>query len=55
MDAVIVDDEMLEAWFLRHCGALNGLSEQALAEVAPWFPIIGVAANDGLIGTLDNI
>ena len=49
---VVTDDEMVEAWFLRHRGTMNELSEQALADVAPWFPIIGVAANDRLIGVL---
>ena len=49
---VVTDDEMVEAWFLRHRGTMNELSEQALADVAPWFPIIGIAANDRSTGVL---
>ena len=51
MDAV-VNDEMVEAWFSRHRGLVDELSEVALSKVAAWFPIIGVAANDGSIGAL---
>ena len=50
MDAV--NDEMLEAWFSNHRGSLDELSEQDLTDVALWFPLIGVPANDGLIGAL---
>ena len=52
MARVVTDDEMVEAWFLRHRGTIDELSEQALADVAPWFPIIGVAVNDRSIGVL---
>ena len=51
MDAM-VNDEMVEAWFSDHRDALSGLSEQALADIVPWLPIIGVAANDGSMGAL---
>ena len=52
MDAV-VNDEMVEAWFSRHGAAAEQLSEAALAEIAPWFPIISVAANDRSLGVVD--
>ncbi len=51
MDAV-VSDEMVEAWFAAHRNALDGASEHALADVALWFPMIGIAANDRSIGIL---
>ena len=49
MDAVI-NDEMVEAWFLRHPSLAYKLSEAALSDVEQWFPVIGVPANDGSIG-----
>lgn len=49
----VVNDEMVEAWFSRHGGSVDELSEQALADIAPWLPIIAVAANDRSIGVLD--
>ena len=49
----LVDDEMVEAWFSIHAHSLDEVSEHALANVALWFPIIGVAANDQSIGVLN--
>ena len=46
MVPAVIDDDVLEAWFLRHRGSLDEVSEAAFAEVAPWLPIIGIAAND---------
>lgn len=51
MDTV-VSDEMLEAWFAAHANALSDTPEHALADVALWFPMIGIAANDRSIGVL---
>lgn len=53
VNAVVVNDELVEAWFSTHRGALDELSEPALADVALWFPIIGVPANDRTIGMLN--
>ena len=50
----IVSDEMVEAWFSIHALLLDEVSEHALADVALWFPIIGVAANDRSIGVLST-
>lgn len=48
----VVKDELVEAWFSRHRDLIEELPEQALAEIAPWLPIIGMAANEGSIGIL---
>lgn len=53
MDA-LVSDEMVEDWFSSHAKTLTQTSEIALAKIAPWIPIIGVAANEGTIGTIDR-
>lgn len=49
-----VSDEMIEAWFSTHRGMLCELSELAWSDIAPWIPIIGLAANDRSIGLLDD-
>lgn len=53
VDAV-VNDEMVETWFSTHASSLDEVSEKALADVALWFPIIGITANDRLIGVLSQ-
>ena len=53
MDAV-VNDEMVETWFSAHAHSLDEVSEDALAAVALWFPVIGVPANDRSIGVLSK-
>ena len=53
MDAV-VNDEMVETWFSAHARSLDDVSEDALADVALWFPIVGVPANDRSIGVLSQ-
>lgn len=45
-----VDDAMVEAWFSRQAGPCSELSEALLADVAQWFPVIGVIANDNALG-----
>lgn len=48
----LVNDEMVEAWLWKHPGSLDEVSEDDLAAVVMWFPIIGVAVNDRSTGVL---
>ncbi len=52
MNALVVDDDAVEAWFYANKTTCQELSEEALAEVALWFPVIGVPVNDNNIGAL---
>ena len=45
-----VTDEMLEVWFQNRRPAELGL--EAVADVALWFPVIGLIANDRAAGTI---
>ena len=52
VDALGVDDDAVEAWFSANKTTCQELSEEALAEIALWFPVIRVPVNDNKIGAL---
>lgn len=51
----IVTDEMIEEWLARHPGGLDNLTPAELEDVADWFPIVSVGANDHAINAPSSL